>query len=237
VAKQEGNNDMKSVTSLLKTVWAQLYFTAVLLKIGGLKVFLKQFLHQIYSNSSQVSFTLDLQDAEIPQVEAKIKYSLQIASKQDMDEIMQKAKSESKDMAQKLVYRRWLYEDGYRNCYIARTADTNEMCFIQFIIYPQDDKIVNGRFKSWFPKLKEDEAFLEGTYTFEKFRGNRLHPSVTTDQLKICKEQGFKRVVAYTEKKNEASLKGAERAGFKPIGEVPERKILFFTKRRFNRVN
>ncbi len=228
---------MKSVTSLLKIMAAQIYFTAVLLKMGGLKVFLKQLKHQIYSRSAQVSFTLDLQENEIPQIEAKIKYSLQIASKKDMDEIMQKAKSESKDMVQKLVYRRWIYEDGYRNCYIARTADTNELCFIQFIIYPQDDKIVNGRFRSWFPRLKEDETYLEGTYTFEKFRGNRLHPSVTADQLRICKAQGFKRVVAYTEKTNEASLKGAERAGFKPIGEVPERKILFFTRRQFNRSN
>jgi L-amino acid N-acyltransferase YncA len=226
---------MKILITTFKIIWEELYFAAELLRMGGPVVFLKQLIHQIYSRSAQVSFILDLQKSEIPQVEAKIKYSLQIASKEDMDEALRKAKSEGEDMVQKLIYRRWIYEDGYRNCYIARTADTNEMCFMQFIIYPEDEKIVQGRFKGWFPRLKQDEVYLEGTYTFKKFRGNRLHPSITTDQLKICKEKGYKRVVALTDKKNEASLKGAMRAGFVPVGEVPELRIMFLTLRKFNR--
>ena len=105
---------------------------------------------------------------------------------------------------------------------------------IAFIIYPEDDKTTGGKFRNWFPRLKEDEALLEGGYTFEKFRGNRLHPSVITDRFRICKDKGFRRVVAYIEKGNIASLKGYERAGFTQFEEIHHLRVLFFTRRKSN---
>ena len=206
----------------------------MLLKIGGWTPFLKQLAHQTYSRTVHVGVNIDLQNTEIPQVEAKVKYTLRLASKEDIDEVLRKAKTESKDMAQNLVYRRWLYEEGYHNCYIARTADTNEICFLQFIIYPEDEKLLQGRFRIWLPELKEDEAIIEGTYTFEKFRGNRLHPAITAEQLRICKSKGIKRVISYVEKNNLASLKGFERAGYTPFEEIYKQRILFGVRRRHN---
>ncbi len=225
---------MKNPMQLIfRRIWALIYYGYLLLKIGGLKIFLIQLKRQIYSRSNQISLTLNLQETDIPKIEANIKYTLKLASKEDMDEVLQKAKSESKDMAQKLLFRRWMYEDGYHNCYIARTADTNEICGVAFTIYPEDDKKVEGRFRNWFSRLKEDEVILEGGYTFEKFRGNRLHPSIITDRLRICKESGYKWALGYIEENNAASLKGAERTGFKRFGRVPELKFMFFTFRKY----
>ena len=228
---------MKLIKLIFKRIRGSIYYGALLLKIGGLKIFLIQLKRQIYSRSSQIGLALNLQETNIPKIEANIKYTLKLASKEDMDEVLQKAKSESKDMVQKLLFRRWMYEDGYHNCYIARTADTNEICIIAFTIYPEDDKKVEGRFRNWFSRLQEDEAILEGAYTFEKFRGNRLHPSIITDRLRICKERGYKWALGYIEEKNAASLKGAERTGFKRFGKVPELKFLFFTFRKYSRLH
>jgi len=56
---------MKSIISTFKIIWGEIYFAVELLKIGGPWVFLKQLMHQIYSRSAQVSFTLDLQKTDI----------------------------------------------------------------------------------------------------------------------------------------------------------------------------
>jgi hypothetical protein len=222
---------------ILKIIWEEMYYAAALLRIGGLKVFLKQLKRQVYSKDAQIGLKLDLQETDIPEIKANIKYTLQLAKKEDMDEILQLAKKEDKKWSQSLVYRRWLYEDGYHNCYITRTVDTNDLCFIQSVIHPEDDRIVKGRFRHWFPKLKEGEALLEGAYTFGKYRGNKLHPSVLSVILNMYKNKGFKRIITHIEKGNVAALKGAERVGFIPFEEAPELRIFFLTKRKFNRTD
>ena len=220
--------------SAFAKIFGEMYYAFMLLRLGGLKVFLKQLRCQIYSRSAQVGFTVDLQRNDIPRIEAKINYTLSLASEQDMNEILQKTKTESEESVQSLVYRRWLYEDGYHNWYIARTADTNELCFMQSVIHPEDDKVVKGRFKGWFPKLKEDEILLEGAYAFEKYRGCRLCDSVASDILDIYRKKGFKRMITYIKKDNVTSLKAAAKTGFTKFEEVPIHKILFFTRSEFS---
>ena len=224
---------MKQIKLLIKRLWYLLYFGIILFKDTDLKIFFNQFKRQIYSHSSQVGLFLNLNEYEFPTIETGIKYTLNLATKEDMDEVMKKAKSESKEMLQKLLFRRWMFEDGYRNCYVARTADTNDICTVAFIIFPTDNTKVEGKFRNWFVKLRPDEAILEGAYTFEKYRGNRLHPAIIIDRLRICKQQGIKWVLGYIEENNEASLKGAERAGFKRFGYAPEFKFMFFTFRKY----
>jgi D-aspartate ligase len=219
------------VKSILKTIRSELSSAILLLKLGGLKVFLKQCVRHIYSKSRQIRLELDIID--IPKVESTLKYHLHPASDEDIREVIEKSKTESKDMIQKLLYRRGLYEDGYRNCYIARTTEANELCMLAFIIYPEDHKIASGRFRNSLPSLMENEVYLAGAYTFEKFRGNNIHSAVIADRLRICKEKGFKRVITYVERGNKASLKGIENAGFKPTGETLESRYMFFTRRKF----
>ncbi len=218
--------------TIIKRAFRMVRYAALQLRLGGYKALFPQLKRQVYRRTVSVGFNLDLQESDIPQVEAKIRYTLRLATKDDMDEALQKASSGNKGSARDLVYRRWLYEDGYHNCYIARTADTNDLCFMQFTMYPDDDKVVEGRFKGWFPKLKEDEVLIEGAYTFEKYRGQGLYPSVTAEQLRICREKGFKRVVAHIEKDNVASIKGIEKVGFTPFEEVSTLRVFFFTRRK-----
>jgi hypothetical protein len=208
----------------------------ILLKIGGPGIFLKQLKRQIYSRSNQIGLALNLEELEITKKRAKVKYTLKLATEKDIDKIWEKAKFESKEMVQPLLFRRWMFKHGYHNCYIAKTAETNEICAMAFLIFPEDIKRSESGYRSWFPRLKEDEAIIAGTYTFEKFRGNYLHPSIVNDLSRICKERGYKWVLAYVEQNNIDSLKGFERTGFKRSGNAPELKLLFFTSRDFSHI-
>jgi RimJ/RimL family protein N-acetyltransferase len=219
----------------LKTI----HFAALLLKTGGPKHFLFHVKGQIYGKSIHIGLEKKLQENGTGAgalTECKIKYSLRLGRKEDLDEVLKKAKSERGDSAYELVFRRWLYECGVHNWYIANTADTNEICFIQAVIHPEDTQLVSENFNG-FPELKESEVLLEGAYTFQRYRGNRLHPAVVFDILEICRKKGFKRVITYIEKNNEASLKSAERLGFVQFEEVSKRSALFFSRRKHSLVH
>jgi hypothetical protein len=207
-----------------------------LLKIGGPGIFLRQLKRQIYNRSNQIGLALNLEKLEVTDNRAKVKYALNLATEEDIDKIWEKARFESKEMAQPLLFRRWMFKHGYRNCYIARTAETSEICAMAFLVLPEDIKKSESGYRSWFPQLGEDEAIIAGTYTFEKFRGNYLHPSIITDLSKMCRERGYKRVLAYVEENNTDSLKGFERTGFERFGNAPELKLLFFTSRDFSHI-
>ena len=207
-----------------------LHSTVMLLRLGGPGVFLKQLGRQIYCKSDHIGLELNLQTVDIPQIEAKIKYTLGLASEQDMDEVMQKAKTESKKSTKELVIRWWLYTDGYHNCYIARIAETNDLCFMVSVIRQADDKMVAGQFRNWFPELKEDEAIMESSYTFEKYRVKGLGSSITNCILNILKEKGITRVIMYIEKDNVASFKTVVKAGFTRFEEVRKLRVLSLSR-------
>jgi L-amino acid N-acyltransferase YncA len=205
----------------------------VLLRIVGPGVFFEQLRRQIYSRHIQIGLekSLEANSTQTPG-ECKIQYSLRPGSPQDMDEILRKVTSESKESVFNLLFRRWLYDSGFHNWYIARTADTNDLCFIQSVISPDDNRLLDGDFREWFPRLNKDEFILEGAYTFEKYRGNRLCDSVASDIFEIFRKQGFKRVLTYIKSDNAASLRAAEKTGFKKFEQVHVLKILFFTMRK-----
>jgi hypothetical protein len=223
-----------SIKSTYKRIHSLIYYGALLFKIGSFRAFWHQFTRQIYSRFTEVGFSLDIQKIEIPHIKAEIDYTLKLASNGDMKDILEQAKSEDKKMVHKLLFRKMLYDDGYHNCYIARTTDTNEICSLTFTIYSWDDATAGGRFRSLFPRLKEDEAVLEGVYTFEKLRGNRLHNSILAEQIRDCQKKGIKNIRIYIEKSNEISMKAAEKMGFKRFEEVDGRRLLFRTRARFN---
>ena len=92
--------------------------------------------------------------------------------------------------------------------------------------------MVSRDFRSRLPRLKADEILVENAFTFEKYRGNRIMPSVMVELSEVARKNGFKRMIVYVPQDNIASLKGCERSGFKKFEEIPELKLLFFTKRK-----
>ena len=208
-------------------------YAALLFKIGGPKVFLHHLGRQIYSRDILVGLEKDL-DTNSVQVPSRVEYSLRQASQEDMEEVLSKAKAESKESAHELIERKWFYESGFRDCYVARTTDAGELCFIAWLVSANDDNLVNQGFGSRLPALKRDELLLENCYTFEKYRGNSIMPSVLVELSQLARTKGFKRMITYARQDNMASLRVFEKLGFRKFEEIPELKLLFFTGRKHN---
>ena len=216
---------------MLRGPFRQVHYAIMLAKTGGLKIFACQLKRQIYSTTTLIGLKKDL-EANSVQVPCRSEYTLRPASDEDMLEVLRKSKSESKQSAHELLQRKWFYESGFRNCYVARTADTGELCYIQWLVSPEDNHVVKRGFRSRLPRLTEDECLLENAFTFERYRGNRIMSSAVAQLCEIARKRGFKQMIAYVSRYNVASLKACEEAGFKKFENVPELKLLFFTRRK-----
>ncbi len=207
--------------------------TVRVLRTGGPKVFFYQLRRQIFRRDIQIGLFINM-EAEKPlaPIGCHVKYYVRPATKEDMNEVMEKAKAETSQSVQLLIHRGWLYDCGFRNWYIARIDGTDEICYMQCIIRPEDNGLIARSFQNWFPQQKEGEALLEGAYTFEKFRGNGIFAAVMNDICEINRRKGFKRIKTYIDKDNIASLKGVDRIGFKKFEEVKSLVLLFCTRRK-----
>jgi len=210
----------------MKGILRESYYAFLLLKIGGALVFFRQLKRLIYSRATEIALQENL-NGNCVEVPSRIEYLLRPGTKQDADELIQKVKTESKESTHRLLYRKWCYDCGLRNFYVARTMDTDDLCYIVWMISAEDNDVLERELKGWFPKLKEGHCLLDNAYTFERYRGNGIMASVTAQLCEIAKSKGFRRVLAYVLKDNIPSLKSCEQAGFKAFKEVPEMKLAF----------
>ena len=104
--------------------------------------------------------------------------------------------------------------------------------FAALFRWSDDEGVVSQGFRSRLPKLKADEVLLENAFTFEKYRGKGIMPSVQVRLAELAKSNGFKRMLAYIHQDNLETLpKVFERIGFQKFEEISELKLLFLTKR------
>lgn len=218
---------------VLKSALRMVRCAVLLLKIGGPKAFFDQLSRLIYSRDILIGLEKDL-DARGVCVSSKLPYSWRQASEREMEELLTKAKAESKESVHELIKRKWFYECGFHDCYAARTADSGELCFVAWLISTKDGNLVNRSFKNRLPSLEEDELLLENCYTFENYRGNSIMPSVLVELWELARNKGFKRLITYVGQDNVASLRAFEKLGFRKFGEVPELKLFFFNRRKHN---
>ena len=225
---------------MLKRAFRKMRYAILLLKVGGPKVFIRQLRHQLYSRTTHVGLERNL-DTDFVQVPSRIEYSFQLATEEDIEEILQKAKTESKESAFDLIQQKWFYESGFRNCYIVRTADTGELCHVNWLMIPNHsampsavspgiDDAMSQVFGSLLPWMKDDECLGANAYTFEKYRGYGIFASVNSKLFDIGRNSGMKRMISYVRQDNVASLKSSARVGFKNFEEVHELKLLFLTR-------
>lgn len=80
----------------LNPAFRKVYYGMLLIRNGGLGIFWHQLKRQIYSKTTFFGLERDLQTNSV-HVPCGIDYSLQLASKDDMDEILQRSKSEGRE--------------------------------------------------------------------------------------------------------------------------------------------
>jgi hypothetical protein len=217
---------------MLKRVFRKARYAILLLKLTGPGVFFRELRHQVCSRTTFIGQERNL-DTDSAPVPCRVEYSLRLASEEDMEELSQKAKSESRGSARELLLRKRFYDAGFHNCYVARTVDTGDLCFMQWLITPEDLNVVSRGFRSRFPRLKNGDVLFENGYCFEKYRGKGMLSSVHAQMFEVARRKGFKRVIGYIAQDNIASLKSGEKAGFRNFEEIGELKLLFFTKRKY----
>jgi hypothetical protein len=216
---------------MLNKILIILRYGILLFKFGGIKVFFQEFKRHINSTTISIGVEQDLNDNIVP-VQSKVKYSLRQASEDDMKEVFQKIKTESKRSTIELIRRKFFYDSGFRNCYIARTIDTNDLCYVEWVLTSKDNNSLNCHSGCEYPLLRDDEVCFEYRYTFEKYRGNRIAPSVDLQLSEMFKKNGFKRQIGYVSTDNIAAMKASEIAGDKPFETVRIRRLLFFKTRK-----
>jgi len=217
---------------MLNSTFRKMRYAILLIRIEGPILFFSHLKGQIYHKYAFVSLQKNLDTKSLP-LPCEVKYSLHLASEEDMQEMLELARAEGKESAYELIGRKLFYDSGFRDCYVARSADTNELCFIQWMISPQVCQGLYRDFGNMLPMLESTDLWMENSYTFKKYRGKKLYPSALVDLAQIARDKGFKRILTYVREDNIASIKGCERAGFQIFGRGTEVKFLFPTRRRY----
>nr|WP_321235517.1 hypothetical protein [uncultured Psychroserpens sp.] len=131
-------------------------------------------------------------------------------------------------LKEELRHRR-LVSENIPDCYVATTKD-NDTVYRQWLFKHQVNDRLMDYFGPIFPKLKENEAIIEGVFTHPDYRGLRIMPNAIFEILNQDQYKHIKRSIAFVKEKNIASLKGFYRVGFEPY--IIRREQWRFFKRK-----
>ena len=137
---------------------------------------------------------------------------------------------ESRKSRYQLLVRKRYHECGFGDCYIARTSDTNEICYAGWIVTSKHIKDIG--WENRFPGVKDDEVLIENVYTLEKFRRKGVQRASSRQMHEICKRRGFRRSISWVDQKNIPQLIAGPNLGLRVFERVLERHILFRVRKK-----
>ena len=200
-----------------------------ILKHLGLEESLCLGLGRIYSLDHYYVLNLNLKHYNLVE-RTRLAYSLQSVDEVLFWEIVDRMNMLNPGDRRELIARFHFYKSGFKNCYAAILIN-GEVAYLQWIIYPHENSIIDSAFHNQFRQLKQREIMLENAFTFPRYRGLGLMASVTSDLLYLAKNQQYKSAVTYIGKNRIDSLNVFVRMGFRIRKIIREYKILFYTKR------
>lgn len=217
---------------MLNRSFRKMRYAILLFRIEGPMLFFSHLKGQIFHRYTFVGLQKNLHTNNVP-VPCEVKYSLHVASEKDMQEMLEMAVAEGRDSAYELIGRKLFYDSGFRDCYVARSVDAKELCFVQWMISQENYQGLGQGFRNMLPRLERQDIWMENSYTFKKYRGKKVYPSALVELAEIARNKGFERILTYVRADNIASIKGCERAGFQVFERVTEMKLLFSTRRKY----
>lgn len=187
----------------------------LLLKTGQSRLILETLRRKFYSNSTSFCLRRDLTyPFEAPP--AKIPITVRPAGYAEAAILFNANAPElsANEMNDRIA--RWgLFQSGIPQCYAAIDQD-GAPCYAQWLMTSADNGRIQEYFRGAFPILAPDEALLEGAFTPESRRGQRLMPRAMALIAERAKDLGARYVITFVGKDNIASLKGCVRSGFAP---------------------
>jgi GNAT superfamily N-acetyltransferase len=118
---------------------------------------------------------------------------------------------EKKEVAWRLAF----VEKGARHGFVAIDKRSGAPCHVQWMFSPDDNAFIE-RLKG-FPKLEMHQALIENVYTPPAYRRRGVMSAAMAMIAECAGAQGAREVLTFIPLDNIASLRGAQRAGFRPV--------------------
>ncbi|WCO03306.1 GNAT family N-acetyltransferase [Psychroserpens ponticola] len=122
-----------------------------------------------------------------------------------------------------------LVEEQIPKCYVA-TTNENRTIYRQWLFTHKYQQQVIDYFGPIFPKISINEAIIEGVFTHPDYRGLRIMSDAMSKIIQQQQYKNIKRVIAFVEESNKASLKGFYRIGFLPY--MIRKEVWFLFRRK-----
>lgn len=161
-------------------------------------------------------------EPETPAVGAKL--ALEPIAPSDIEKILESLASltpaEKRDVLGYLHF----YESGFRNCFVMRRD--GQVAYMQTLIYPEQNDLIERKYRLKFYPLKESQVMVENVFTFVPFRGLGCLQQGTRKLLELARSKGYRSAVCYIRKDRIVSLNEFIKMGFKITRMMPEYKVL-----------
>lgn len=167
----------------------------------------------IYSGISRYGLRRDLRQP-IERPEAKVPITVRPLADGDMDVLLPMEGETFAAEAGEIIARRNFYKKFPDSCFVAVDMRDNTPCYMQWLIGAKHNDAL-ARFKC-FPRLEADEALLEHAYTPPSHRGLRIMAAAMARVAECANDIGAHKVITFVGVNNIPSLKGCQRAGFRP---------------------
>jgi ribosomal protein S18 acetylase RimI-like enzyme len=114
------------------------------------------------------------------------------------------------------VNARYLIESDLATCYVAET-DGGDVCYMQYLVLPDQNDKLPDVFGNLFPPLAPDEALLEFAFTLEPYRARGVMPYAMSRLAAQAHDAGARWLVTYVDRSETMLLRFYRRFGFEPF--------------------
>jgi GNAT superfamily N-acetyltransferase len=190
---------------------------------------LKQVGSRISSSARYIWLAKEVGPPE-PPVSAQVAFSLRPASSVDFQALLGRLGEEKGRDIYEILRRASFFGRGFDGCFVAITA-SGEGCHLGWLLTFRHNGLIRTEYPAGTDLLGEDEALVENILTLPRYRGQGIMLSVLQQMEDLARAQGLRRMIAYVETSNIPSLKGFERAGYKPFAEELEIRRFFKIRR------
>lgn len=180
---------------------------------------------RIYSQTLSIGLRRDLQ-REFDTPSAAINLSIRPLQESGV-KMLFKEDSSSHKFQELIKTRGELTQAPIPHCYMAVTED-NTPCYMQWLIGPQHNHLIQHFLGNSFPFLNQNEALLEGAFISSAFQDKGVVPDAMSQIALEANKMGVRWVLTFVELENTPVLRDCHRSGFSPYIIKKERWLFFY---------
>ncbi len=164
----------------------------------------------------------------------RMQLSIAPVDERDWEAIFRQAHCLDVESRREILARANFFRNDLKNCFAVRNQ-SGLIAHIQWIVFPEENEVMSGRYRHFFNPLGDHEIMIENAFTFPRFRGLGLLTHASRHLLNLAGRRGYRKAVTYVRSEKFASLNELIRLGFCITKVVPEYKVLGFTRRALER--